>query len=724
MQETTIWSAAEEKIKMVSRIYARIYNIFFKYLLFILAIIISIIILIVINNKVVNGWLSLNQTDNENIILASKQNFEKQQTKKIQNNQFQIKMVWGEINESPKKIKSVNNLLSAWWIILPRLIYLDLSQPIASMKIFQKKDYDKLELWGFVVSTILNKDIDFYTTKKNYKAPINNSISNTFFLECLNYNKVYTKVCNHYINKYVDDFFYYEISKDYIGFKTILNKLPQRKEEICTNLNKYILYSKDSSISKSIFDECGDKYVSEIQNTKAFVQINNEIENKYISEDIYNNKDLNAYKLLSSQQIIFKDFLNWKIPTERISNYLVFLGKVIKSNLIDIFYLDEAYRFNNYYLSDQIDKFEDYSDEESKRKIYSLVQNINGINYWNKLENIIWLENLISNQSLIKKYETIEDNTNRDNWTGRIQILSTEIGNSKYLIINNEKIEWDIIKINWYIKTESKGKKNLTNIDLELLYNWQMFVVNKIKVNGSDKINSLVNKFIMEEEKSLPEMYEYFEKIIWFYDDSESTQQTGKVNICNDIKNKIESWQINILSCSEKEISLSNKSTEYKFTYNKYIINDIIISNDNLNQEINDKFGWIKTNEENIINTIVNIVTFKDRVNFKTKYIDEDTVVKIERQIWPILEFAQSWDKLLFETNIKWIDFIINYDKSKKILGPMYFKNILVNTRPLIIRNIYIKLEDIEETKLFKTNPINYIKNKDKSVYYLYQKAN
>lgn len=709
------------KLDEIIKNYLKIYNIFFKYIFFITTVIVSLIISYVLikqNNRTNDNP----EFDQE--ILASKQYFENQQKQKVNKENLEIKIIWGKIIEENNKIESNNNLILIWWIVLPKLTFIDPFNTVKTIDYFSNKEYNILELESFIKKIVLNESTYLLENPKSNLAQIEDNIINTFSLDCINYNKIYTKVCNHYIKTYTENFFYYDISKDYIWFKNVIEKLSD-KEEICSNIKKYILYSKDTTISQNIFEACWKQYINEIQDTKAFVQINKWIDNKYIESITYQNKALNHYKLLSAQQIIFKEFLNWKIPTERINNYLEFLENTLKLGLLDNFYIDEAYWFNNYYLSDNIDKFDDYSDAEAKEKIYIILQKIISINYWSKLENIPWLENLITNKNIIKKLKiTIDNNTIQDYNSWKITALSKDIDNSDYLIINTKKIEWDNMNIDWYIKIDTKNKKYLISSEITLTYNWQFFIVSMIKINDMSNINNIMNKFISDQKKTLPETYEYLKESLWFYDNTGKDSNKQSENTCNELKNYAKTGNISITSCSDRLISINNKDIIYNFTYNNYIITKIEISNTTLNSEIKDSFWRIKTNEDNIIKTIINVVTYRDNENFKTKYINAETVEKIEKQIGPILEFAQSWNKLLFETNIKWIDFIINYDKEKQILGPVYFKNVLINTRPLIIKNIYIKLDDIDETKKIRSNPINYIKLKDKSSYFLYQKAN
>lgn len=727
MQQTESNQKTLDKIVKIWQDYKKVYNVFFKYIFFIITVFISILIAYAIinnTNKKTDIWWE-NRPDNWQSVIAAKQNFEKQQKLEIKYQNIEKLIIWDKIYEENNKFISNNNLLSLQWIILPKHILLKEDIEFKNIKYFSDGNYDKAELEKIVNTIILNENIEFESVQENQVAAISNSINDTFSLNCLDYTKVYNEICNHYINEFIENFFFYDISKDYNWFKQITEKLSNKKNKICENIEKYLLYTKDSNINKNLFLPCWAEYIDRLEDKKLFIRINNDLNKRIIDTKTYKNKYLNYYKLLSSQQIIFKEFSNGKIPIDRITKYSNFLLNLIKSNSLENFYLDEAYYFNNYYLVDQINKFDDYSDEEGKRKIYNILQGLNNINYWNKLESTKWLKDLLTNKDLIKVIEITEDIW-IDNLTWRIEILSKEIENSNYLIINSKKIDWYKLKIIWYIKILNNWQKNLIDANIELEYNWQTFIVKKILTPNIEKLNWILENFISKWDKNLQETYSYIKENLWFYgnDDDTSTTVYSIDNLCNQIKARW-TWTNKSLSlCTNERIVLNNWSISYEFKHSNYIINEIKISNDWVNKEINENFWWIKTNQENILSIIMNILTYNEKENIKTKYIDIETVGIIERLIGPILDFAQSGNKLIFETNIKWIDFIIWYNKERKQIWPIYFKNILINTRSLIIKNAYIRLNEIDTLKKLKSNPLEYIKLSDKSAYFIYQMSN
>jgi hypothetical protein len=81
-----------------------------------------------------------------------------------------------------------------------------------------------------------------------------------------------------------------------------------------------------------------------------FVDIQSQLADKYISPDVYKDPLLNAYKLLSYQQILYQDFQELKIRKNEYSLYLAYAQELIKRNALPQLYLDELYRYNTYYL--------------------------------------------------------------------------------------------------------------------------------------------------------------------------------------------------------------------------------------------------------------------------------------------------------------------------------------------------------------------------------------
>ena len=86
------------------------------------------------------------------------------------------------------------------------------------------------------------------------------------------------------------------------------------------------------------------------------MEIQKTLENQSFEKISYKDPLLNTYKLLSYQQQIYQDFLINKADSYKISTYLDFVKEILKKNVIEPFYKDEIYRYNNKYLSLSLEK--------------------------------------------------------------------------------------------------------------------------------------------------------------------------------------------------------------------------------------------------------------------------------------------------------------------------------------------------------------------------------
>jgi len=90
--------------------------------------------------------------------------------------------------------------------------------------------------------------------------------------------------------------------------------------------------------------------------TTLFMEIQNDLENQAFQKISYKDPLLNEYKLLSYQQQIYQDFLINNADTYKIGTYLDFVREVLNKDIINPFYKDEIYRYNNKYLSLALEK--------------------------------------------------------------------------------------------------------------------------------------------------------------------------------------------------------------------------------------------------------------------------------------------------------------------------------------------------------------------------------
>ncbi|MBU0626464.1 hypothetical protein KKG31_04000 [Patescibacteria group bacterium] len=121
-------------------------------------------------------------------------------------------------------------------------------------------------------------------------------------------------------------------------------------------MEKYIIYANDTTATiEELFSKCDSQSFENFKKLSAFLEIQNQLDSKQITKTAYSNNDINAYKILSVQQMIYRDMINNRSNLNNILEYLEFVQELLKSDRIDDFYKDLTYRFNNKYIVPWVD---------------------------------------------------------------------------------------------------------------------------------------------------------------------------------------------------------------------------------------------------------------------------------------------------------------------------------------------------------------------------------
>ncbi|MEI7563947.1 MAG: hypothetical protein WCJ39_10370, partial [bacterium] len=139
-----------------------------------------------------------------------------------------------------------------------------------------------------------------------------------------------------------------------------------------------------------------------------FVDIQQQLTDKYISTDVYKDQLLNEYKLLSFQQILYQDFQELKIRNDEYTIYLDYVQELIKRHGLSQFYLDELYWYNTYYLKPTLltTRYDRRRTSIKESEIMQVVKTIDTINIGDMLSNASGLTLLVSNPALIQSMNT------------------------------------------------------------------------------------------------------------------------------------------------------------------------------------------------------------------------------------------------------------------------------------------------------------------------------
>lgn len=389
--------------------YKKISGFVFHYLIFFVALVVALFIF----QRVISQSATINvfQT-NDNLLMQKTKlvaEFSKFLKQNVKDNDLQIHILQWNFQTEAWFIKSVNNLISYKWFIIPRYFYMYNTIPVKQLSYFSGGDYDTSELENFVNTFIFTKKITVTKWFTRVQLPLSETLVSDFNLACVFENKISKNTCNHYLSDFLDSFFIYNISLDYPGLKKIFDGIKgntSQKWRFCEWLSKYLLYANDQSDPiKELFGLCGDEYTEMFKRTTLFMEIQKTLENQSFEKTNYKDSLLNEYKLLSYQQQIYQDFLINKADTYKVATYLDFVGEILKKNNIDAFYKDEIYRYNNKYLSLALEKTAYQSNNFTQNlwssKIASLLTTINTLNEWEPMLGFAWLNADVQNKSLI-----------------------------------------------------------------------------------------------------------------------------------------------------------------------------------------------------------------------------------------------------------------------------------------------------------------------------------
>ncbi len=715
-------------VQKIIKTYSIIYTIIFVFGIPILALIVSLVIFFNLKSQTwgeVNSISEINKIDKivENKI-AEFREFNQKSYNVLQWSWYkdlQIKVYNWPFEIKNWYLKSINNVLSYKNIILPNYVSHKLPLPIQAKSYFLKVWYDITQLSNFI-NTIVLTQISLNNFPK-YKRPDlltipNKNIIDYFFLSCLTKNTLISTVCNEYTKHFIKVMPYYDLELDKNWIETVGAKLvanPEFKSGFCNSVLLYLKNSNKADISfANIAKSCGEKvenYYDTIKDLNKIKDDLKEVSSAYVSDD----REINAYKLLSLQQIIYNEVLKKRLNSPRIAVYLQFLKWLLKNDkYIEHFYLDEAFLFNNDYLAkvlkSPIFNLSNWQKEENK----ILLQKIREVNLWSELEWYKWLYKKIYNKSLadIVQQDTLQ--WEEEKWQ-EITLRDRFLAKFKFpdLDIKDLKQKWDKILAKWYIKIRLSKDDKKKKFPINLIfsdYRWS-FVVDWIKIKWEDQLNQILNTIVSKNKLTMAELYESIKQNVELF-----SQKQQQPTLCDLI-----SWSVEwVQACTNNQVSIKVKSGSQSFIYTilhkNWVYQNILATDKTLQAQLQQHFSWYQTNELNFVDFIKEVVKFKPEVqkvevenditqaertiiddDFKT-YLDSD-VDAIVKKDWEILVSFKMWD----------LELIALYDLDKHMIKSVMFKKLWIKS---LIRWINLKLneDNTDQIEYFVEDTLNFLK--------------
>ena len=714
-----IWFKKEHE--KIAKIYKKIYILVFRFALPFILIISS---LFITNNAINRNNLQnisiFPDIDKTNLLQEDLiQKFNKINDQKIDNKQIEIEILQWDLYTKSNQIYSIDNLVKYQWYIIPKSFVIDENIILSAVEYFDSDSYsiDKLEsvIKNIVFSTKLDTN-----NQNNKQMVLDENIENTFNISCIFENKITQKMCDYYTDQFLKSFFVYDIKNDISWLNRINEKLSQtdKHKNFCEWIKKIILYSKSTEYDlKDIVQTCWSWIsIQEFQKINNFILVQKELNDWYIKDQIYEQEDINIYKLLSFQQIIFNDIKSQRINNVRINSYINFLKNLLKNNNLSQFYKEEIYRFNNYFLIKNLESIPS-SDSNVIKDLYS-------INKWNSLFWIIWLSSQIKNKNL-ENYNNPSTNQNNQTWWNlswnqnlTIETLLQWLYNLSFLTITkNEILDNKKIQLQWHFQISNQNIK--TNMTFEQYLN--TLIVKKIYLSKYEWFSIIINSLIETQNRWINKLYQYILENIdnyWAIEDI----SINDIWLCDILKIRS---NYKILECSEQTITIEKNWIKYEFNIEDQKISDFIISDPDIQNYVKDNLAELSQNSFWLAENIREILDFTITESSLTWNQNSILITEIfQKHLWIKPKDVIQWEKSFFLSfELKDINFIAEFDLASKTIQALYFQDIRQDTRPLNIKNFYLKLDDNNKTQInqFLINPIIYIKNLDSFAYINYE---
>lgn len=695
--------------------YQKIYNIIFKYCFFIIIIIVDIVLFIILSkNTIALNWVDKYPNEREKLLTSMNEEEKNNTTNADITGEIIQWNLWIDENWN---IFSVNNLITYKWFVMPRYFKISSINKILPKNNFVSW-YNISDLEYFISNIIFS---DYKTNDETSLAPLlpltDDSISNTFFVSCLESNPNW--LCKQFITNFVNTFYVYNITTDYPWLNKVFNEIKwtEFKSDFCEWIMKYISYTHDTSADiEWIMSQCGDEMYENFLSIKSFFGIQQQLDNGYIKSTLSADPDVNAYKLLSYQQLLYNNVMWWIINEANFTTYLNFISSLLKKDWsIENIYLDITYWIDNVYLIPTLNT-KKYKLTESKRnELDWIINDIYAMNYGNKLEWHYWLESKIINSNLTALWEESIANSISGHDQDEMSQLLKSIKSLSYLKVTNEKIVWSFINIEWYLTIKWLDDPLAISINFENK-NWKP-IVKKVSLANYESLNDTLNTLLEKEDNTIVDVYEYLSKSVKLFESNDFATP------CELIESKLD-WIWNVISCKPDNIAIKREDwTTFRFIMSNYDIKNIIISDKDLETIIKNLTKNLYTNDATIANIVFNILTYRD-VKWEAKQEASLTMVTalqtISQYLWTeITDIEEKWNWTIYAEFSLWdILFDTIFDPETNTLTSLKFheKGITIRRFSLVLNNDYAN--DINN---FKTDPLHYLEQFDKTAVNLYK---
>ena len=634
-----------------------------------------------------------------------------------------------------KYFQSKSNLIKYKWIIIPQLASINYdSNDLISLDDFNGQGIKRSDLENLINYLVKDNKI-WNSTRKFANIADIRRIPNTFnwwliewfSLGCIDNFQISDLLCNKFLEAFNEYGKYYDLSRsDYSSeLRELVKKLREQWKSIdpiCTMVNEYVLHvGTVSDDFEYIMQYCSQDDYSVYKRMVNFIDLEKSLWQPELSDKVYEDSDLNAYKLLSAWQTIYK-IVKWTTLNENyIKSYLNFVQSLLNKDnksgrYLAPIYKDLLYVFNN----DEL-----YQKILSEWKLDLKLQ-MDQINNGNALYKYPWLLSQLTTSDIVVSSDSelsggeIQEVTIESIFSqfysmkDRLKIRSVNKISDNELVVKTELFTTKIFSV-----TDNQTLK----LTVSLYRNGNVLYVSSIKVANQPKLSDILNIQASNWNTSFNSMLGIIDEQIWLWYEEPSDKDEQQPTLCDKLQ---ERKDISVYNCDDSSISLYKWEIEYNFSLVNGALASFTIDDENLENFIKDKISWVMFIKDNTPTIITSIIDFA---------VDSEEDISLEEKIWIIDQFRIHFK--IIPDNINTIDgdsenFLVNFTLWEFILQARYNvdSHLLTNIsyvncdKTLEIRWLEIPITTENEPQLTEilNNPKVFLAQSNPAAYKKYQK--
>ena len=713
--------------------YRKIHRIVFKRWLFIFSALVGVLIWTLFQ---VSAWQSSNyqivkdesidninswrDSDMPNIVL-----------KDLEDKGLEVVVPYGTAKMDGKTFQSRSNLILYNWIILPQNASINYEKNKFSMEDFAEKKMKRSDLRS-LLDLLVNDNISKKT--KDLKTPSDVGwsgqnfdwwLEDFFNLRCLDSTKISDFVCDDFLkifNKYGKYYDLLDHSSELLSYVEHLEEYKKDIIPVCEMIKEYTIHSRVvyyTSDFAAIMNKCGEDYVDYYKKMTNFIEVDNTLNQPELSEKVYEDFDMNAYKLVSSWQKVSK-FLNGTVNKNYIKSYLKFVKALIDKDkwtnkyiapvyrdMLYIFNMDEVYTklLNKWELSSDIKTLLDQINNWDGIGGYSLVSSLTTPNIVGDEKETEGLDlELLTIEEMFSQYYNMND---------KLRIRKFDKVSDDEVRIQSEITSSAVSSKVW---GEQGGSLKATVI-LKRMDN--ILYVDNIKIANQQKLTDILNIYAKEQNVTLNAMLVYIDEQVGFWYNAQAEEVGDELTFCDKLQEKVD---IELQSCGDSSIVLKKWGVEYRFDMNNWVLNTFEVGDSELNSEIKENLVWVIITKDNTQTIIESIIDFEKDESQETDVDKRMQVIDQFRLYFKIIPEIENveWNKALVKFTLWEFDLQGYYDIDTQILSKISY---VACDKTLEIKGLTIEVSSKNTAQLTEilNNPRVFFTKANQAVYKRYQ---